>query len=56
MTLGKYVRIRAEEGRQMFTKKGYSAVLAKLADAPGQYRKIGERLRALRELLKRAAA
>lgn len=28
----------------MFTKKGDSAVLAKIADAPEQYREIGERL------------
>ena len=28
----------------MFTKKGHEAVLAKIADAPKQYREIGERL------------
>ena len=28
----------------MFTKKGDSAVLAKLGEAPAQYREIGERL------------
>lgn len=28
----------------MFTKKGDAAVLAKLGDAPAQYREIGERL------------
>jgi hypothetical protein len=34
----------------MFTKKGDAAVLAKLADAPAQYRDIGERLhRVIRE-------
>jgi hypothetical protein len=34
----------------MFTKKGDAAVLAKLGDAPAQYREIGERLhRIIRE-------
>lgn len=34
----------------MFTKKGDAAVLAKLAEAPAQYREIGERLhRIIRE-------
>ena len=31
----------------MFTKKGDAAVLAKLADAPDEYREIGERLHAI---------
>lgn len=31
----------------MFTKKGDSAVLAKLGDAPAPYREIGERLHAI---------
>ena len=31
----------------MFTKKGDTAVLAKLGDAPPQYREIGERLHAI---------
>ena len=31
----------------MFTKKGDGAVLAKLGDAPAQYREIGERLHAI---------
>ena len=31
----------------MFTKKGDAAVLAKLGDAPAQYREIGERLHAI---------
>jgi hypothetical protein len=31
----------------MFTKKGDAAVLAKLGDAPPQYREIGERLHAI---------
>ena len=31
----------------MFTKKGDAAVLAKLGDAPDQYREIGERLHAI---------
>jgi hypothetical protein len=31
----------------MFTKKGDAAVLAKLSDAPDQYREIGERLHAI---------
>lgn len=31
----------------MFTKKGDAAVLAKLGDAPAQYRMIGERLHAI---------
>ncbi|WP_018179565.1 DUF1801 domain-containing protein [Jongsikchunia kroppenstedtii] len=31
----------------MFTKKGDSAVLAKLGDAPAQYREIGERLHSI---------
>ena len=31
----------------MFTKKGDAAVLAKLGEAPEQYRKIGERLHAI---------
>jgi hypothetical protein len=31
----------------MFTKKGDAAVLAKLSDAPAQYREIGERLHAI---------
>ena len=31
----------------MFSKKGDAAVLAKLGDAPAQYREIGERLHAI---------
>ncbi len=31
----------------MFTKKGDAAVLAKLGEAPAQYREIGERLHAI---------
>jgi hypothetical protein len=31
----------------VFTKKGDAAVLAKLGDAPAQYREIGERLHAI---------
>ncbi len=31
----------------MFTKKGDAAVLAKLGEAPAQYRQIGERLHAI---------
>jgi hypothetical protein len=31
----------------MFTKKGDAAVLAKLGDAPAQYREIGERFHSI---------
>jgi hypothetical protein len=34
----------------MFTKKGDEAVLAKLREAPAQYREIGERLHAITSL------